>query len=127
MILKYNGIDPLIKIIENTNNKNTVKHGTWALSNLCRGRPLPQYELVKSAIPILAKVLMTNSEYEVLTDAAWSLSNLSDRDDDCIDIVIASGVIPTLIKFLEHPSLNILIPSLRTIGNIVKGNESQTN
>lgn len=43
MILKANGLDPLIKIITTTNNKNTIKHGTWALSNLCRGRPLPDF------------------------------------------------------------------------------------
>lgn len=60
LILKFNGLEPLIKIIETTSNKNTVKHGTWALSNLCRGRPLPKFELVKNAIPTLAKVLISS-------------------------------------------------------------------
>lgn len=58
MILKSGGLDPLITIIENTNNKATIKHGTWALSNLCRGRPLPEFYLVKNAIPTLAKVII---------------------------------------------------------------------
>jgi importin subunit alpha-1 len=54
MILKCGGLDPLLHIISTSNNKSTIKHGTWALSNLCRGRPLPKFELVKKAIPVLA-------------------------------------------------------------------------
>lgn len=27
--------------------ENIVKHGAWALSNLCRGNPLPKYDNVK--------------------------------------------------------------------------------
>ena len=80
MILKAGGLRPLIKIIENSSNKNTIRHGTWTLSNLCRGRPLPKFELVKEAIPTLAKVIINSTEAEVLTDAAWALSYLSDGD-----------------------------------------------
>jgi importin subunit alpha-1 len=61
MILKCEAMDPLIKIIETSNNRNTIKHGTWALSNLCRGRPLPNFERVKKAIPTLAKVIREES------------------------------------------------------------------
>jgi importin subunit alpha-6/7 len=58
MILKYGGLTHLIKIVDESNNKNTIKHGTWAISNLCRGRPLPKFDQVKFAIPILAKMLI---------------------------------------------------------------------
>ena len=81
MILKAGALHPLIKIIENTNNKNTIKHGTWALSNLCRGRPLPNFDLVKDAIPTFSKVLKEEVDSEVLTDAAWAMSYLSDGDE----------------------------------------------
>jgi importin subunit alpha-6/7 len=77
MILKAGGINPLIQIIYNSDNKSTIKHGTWALSNLCRGKPLPEYELVKDALPVLAKVLLTQDDPEVITDATWALSYLS--------------------------------------------------
>ena len=30
-----------------------VKNASWALSNLCRGRPQPDYNLVRRAIPTL--------------------------------------------------------------------------
>lgn len=122
MILKSGGLQPLINIINKATNKNTIKHGTWALSNLCRGRPLPKFNLVKAAIPTLCAVLINSTESEVLTDAAWALSYLSDGDETRIDMVIQTGVIPALVRHLEHPYLSILIPSLRTLGNIVTGN-----
>lgn len=127
MILKCNAIPPLIRIIETTTSKNTVKHGTWALSNLCRGRPLPNFEYVKAAIPTLAKVLKEETDSEVLTDAAWAMSYLSDGDEDRIQMVIDTDVIPALINHLDHPYLSILIPCLRSLGNIVTGTDEQTN
>ena len=56
-----------------------------------------------------------------MTDAAWALSYLSDGDNSRIDIVIETGVIKALIGLLKHPFLSILIPCLRTLGNIVSG------
>lgn len=79
MILKCGGIKPLINIIFTSQHKNTIKHGTWALSNLCRGKPLPDYSLVKDATPVLAKVIMTQDDPEVLTDASWAMSYLSGK------------------------------------------------
>lgn len=59
MILKSGGLHPLIKLIAEAKKKETIKHGIWTLSNLCRGRPLPRFDLVKDSIPILANVLKT--------------------------------------------------------------------
>jgi importin subunit alpha-1 len=127
MILRANGIEPLIKIVMNSNNKNTIKHGSWALSNLCRGRPLPNFKYTAPAIPVFCKVLKEESDAEVLTDAAWALSYLSDGDDKRIQLVLNTGVLPFLVKLLAHPFLSILIPIVRTIGNIATGSDEQTN
>jgi hypothetical protein len=127
MILKLGGLEPLLIIIDTAKNKNTIKHGTWALSNLCRGRPLPDFEAVKRSIPTLSKVIQEEVDAEVLTDAAWAMSYLSDGDEHRINMVIQTGIVPALVKHLDNPFLSILIPILRTLGNIVTGNETQTN
>ena len=44
--------------------------------------------MVKNAIPTLAKVITEEEDSEVLTDALWALSYLSDGDEDRIDMVI---------------------------------------
>lgn len=67
------------------------------MSNLCRGRPLPKFEFVKNSIPVLGKVIQESTDTEVLTDAAWALSYLSDGDDNRIDMVIKAGVIAPMV------------------------------
>lgn len=127
MILKCGGQNHLISIIQTTNSKGTIKHGTWALSNLCRGRPLPKFDYVRNTIPTFAKVIKEETDSEVLTDALWALSYLSDGDEARIDMVIETNIIPSLVDLLTHPFLPIVIPCLRTLGNIVTGNDAQTN
>lgn len=77
MILKAGGLDPLIKLLKSTANRHTMKHGIWALSNLCRGRPFPRFDLVKNAIAPLAQVIKEEVDPEILTDASWAMSYLS--------------------------------------------------
>jgi hypothetical protein len=55
-----------------------LRNASWALSNLCRGRPPPKYEQVKRAIPSLIKVLVENDNEDIITDICWALSYLSD-------------------------------------------------
>ena len=50
MILKSDGLKPLANILLNTQDKAIIKDCSWALSNLCRGRPLAKFELIKEAI-----------------------------------------------------------------------------
>lgn len=126
MILNWNGLDPLLNIVNTTTNKAIIKHGTWAISNLCRGKPLPDLELVAKATPTMAAVLLRETDIDVLTDAAWALSYLS-RTEATVEGVVATGVVPSLVHYLDNPYLSILIPCLRTLGNIVTGTEIQTN
>jgi len=126
LILKLQGLRPLLYIVDNTTNKVITKHGTWAISNLCRGKPLPELELVDIAIPTLANVVQRETDVDVLTDATWALSYLS-RHESKVGAVVATGVVPALVHLLDNPYLALLIPCLRTLGNIVTGSEDETN
>ncbi|KAF3574087.1 hypothetical protein F2Q69_00060527 [Brassica cretica] len=84
--------------------------------------PLKDIEEVKPALPVLRQLIYLNDE-EVLTDACWALSYLSDGPNDKIQAVIQAGI---LIPQQCHPSPTVLIPALRTVGNIVTGDDSQT-
>ncbi|CAD8065921.1 unnamed protein product [Paramecium sonneborni] len=126
LILRVGGVDPLIAIMQNAQNKNTIKHCTWSLSNLCRGKPIPEFKYVKNALPVFCKVIIDDTDPEVLTDACWALSYLSDGDNSRLQTVIDSQVVPTLIRLLDHSSLQLVIPTLRILGNVVTGDEVQT-
>lgn len=60
IILQKGALDIIIKAIDNSNNVEKIEQGAWALSNLCRSTPRPKYELVKTAIPILCRILMSD-------------------------------------------------------------------
>ena len=102
-----------------------VRNATWTLSNFCRGKPQPDFEHVRPALPTLAHLIYMQDE-EVLTDACWALSYLSDGQNTKIQAVIESGVCRRLVELLMHPSPAVQTPALRTVGNIVTGDDLQT-
>ena len=53
----------------------------------------------KPALPAIARLIHSNDE-EVLTDACWALSYLSDGTNDKIQAVIEAAVCPRLVELL---------------------------
>ncbi|GAV71684.1 Arm domain-containing protein/IBB domain-containing protein [Cephalotus follicularis] len=125
LVLNHGAILPLLAQLNEHSKLSMLRNATWTLSNFCRGKPPAPFEQVKSALPALQH-LIYSTDQEVLTDACWALSYLSDGTNDQIQAVIESGVCPRLVELLLHPSPTVLVPALRTVGNIVTGDDAQT-
>ncbi len=90
---------PLLQNLTESSLKLPVlRNATWALSNLCRGKPPPAKELVRPALPVLVHCIYSADE-EVLSDACWALAYLSEGDSN-IQEVIESGVCRRLVELL---------------------------
>uniref|UniRef100_A0A5B6Z4Y8 Importin subunit alpha n=1 Tax=Davidia involucrata TaxID=16924 RepID=A0A5B6Z4Y8_DAVIN len=125
LVLGNGALMPLLAQLNEHSKLSMLRNATWTLSNFCRGKPPTPFEQVKPALPVLQQLIHLNDE-EVLTDACWALSYLSDGPNDKIQAVIEAGVCPRLVELLLHPSPTVLIPALRTVGNIVTGDDAQT-
>ncbi|KAJ6380399.1 hypothetical protein OIU76_016960 [Salix suchowensis] len=125
LVLGHGALMPLLAQLNENSKLSMLRNATWTLSNFCRGKPPTPFDQVKPALPVLQQLIHLNDE-EVLTDACWALSYLSDGQNDKIQAVIDAGVCRRLVELLLHPSPTVLIPALRTVGNIVTGDDSQT-
>lgn len=106
-----------------------LTNATWTLSNLCRGKPRCQLQWIAPALPMLRDLLYLNDP-EVLADACWALSYLSEGNDEqssnAIGMILGAGVAARLVQLLHHSSQHVQTPALRAVGNIVSGNDQQT-
>uniref|UniRef100_A0A383WFD2 Importin subunit alpha n=2 Tax=Tetradesmus obliquus TaxID=3088 RepID=A0A383WFD2_TETOB len=125
LVLGAGALPPLLEQLREGSKVSMLRNATWTLSNFCRGKPPPNFTVTRGALPTLARLIHAEDE-EVLTDACWALSYLSDGDNDRIDKVIEAGVCRRLVELLLHSSPAVLVPALRTVGNIVTGNDMQT-
>merc|ERR1719253_1189590 len=125
LVLQAGAMQPLLQQLHQHSKLSMLRNATWTLSNFCRGKPQPDFNIVKQSLPTLGQLIYSPDE-EVLTDACWALSYLSDGVNEKIQAVIEAGVCRRLVELLLNPSPAVQTPALRTVGNIVTGNDLQT-
>ena len=58
---------------------------------MCRGKPQPELAAVAAGIPVIAQLLGQQEDKEVLMDASWAMSYLSDgKQDEIIGVFLIS-------------------------------------
>ena len=125
MVLGCGIVGPMMAQINEMSRASMLRNATWALSNLCRGKPQPDFNVIRPLIPCFAHLINSDDD-EVVTDACWALSYMSDGSNDKIQAILDAGVGQQLIELLSHPATSVHTPALRTVGNIVTGDDQQT-
>ncbi|KAK7828026.1 hypothetical protein U0070_013652 [Myodes glareolus] len=159
-VLDCNILPPLLQLFSKQNRLTMTRNAVWALSNLCRGKsPPPEFAKVSPCLNVLSWLLFV-SDTDVLADACWALSYLSDGPNDKIQAILNveeenrvldesyRGIalftlkyVPTIcppryiagfvesiftIKIALHNDYKVVSPALRAVGNIVTGDDIQT-
>jgi importin subunit alpha-1 len=84
------------------------------------GKPQPAFDLVKDALPVLAK-LIHSTDNAVVADACWSLSYLSDDntpDNMHMQAVIEAVVAQQFVLLMKSSNFDIVTPALRAVSAV---------
>ena len=118
-IIKHNGINNILTIIDlatsqlQTNKKmiDIIKSAAWSLSNFCRVKPLPEYEIVEKALDKLVELVKANviDDKSTLLNILWALSNYSTRAEgkkknskiQVIQKCIDRGIVPYVVEIIR--------------------------
>jgi len=125
-VLRVGIVPPLIRLVtQDAGSISLIRNATWTFSNLCRGKPAPDFTPLKPALPTLAALLQYN-DIDVLTDALWGLSYLTDGGEVPNQAILEAGICRVVVPLLSVNNVNMQIPAMRALGNIVTGTHTQT-
>jgi importin subunit alpha-6/7 len=121
-----NALKNILLNLKEPANISLLRNVTWCLSNFCRGKPQPDLNKVQPAIGVLLHLIQNSNDAEVMTDALWALSYLSDGDDERINACVQANITTEIVRKLSDNQVKIITPALRIVGNLVSGNEIAT-
>lgn len=124
-VLSLNAVPAIVTAFNSMSRLSTIRNAAWTMSNLCRGKPSPDFAVIRPLLIVLTRLILSE-DMETVVDAMWALSYMSDGSNDRIQEVIDSGICPRIVELLGVQIGKYITPVLRTVGNIVTGTDSQT-
>ena len=112
----------------------------WCVSNLCRGRPKPNFEHVSIAIPYLSKIFNNtptptskSTGGEIFASTCWTLFYLSEGSDEkVLDALDRCDIFARLFSIIagagagavDHHNPQLILVSLQILSNFALGDGS---
>ena len=115
----------LLQAMQNCEAIEALQNIAYAMACICRHKPFPPLSATGAAIPFLCS-LMSHHVTEVIIEALWALSFITDGDDR-IDFAMQFGMLPRVVELLRHESPEIKIPAVRIVSNFAQGSDAATD
>ncbi|KAF5737560.1 hypothetical protein HS088_TW13G00445 [Tripterygium wilfordii] len=129
-VLLSQGVLPPLARMMLPNKGSTVRTAAWALSNLIKGPdPKAATELIR-VDGVLDAILrhLKKADEELATEVAWVVVYLSALSNVATSMLVKNDVLQLLVQRLATSnSLQLLIPVLRSLGNLVAGDSYITS
>ncbi|EGI68540.1 Importin subunit alpha-1, partial [Acromyrmex echinatior] len=125
---KYNVLSLLADLIKSDTSVIFMDNISWLLSNLCQRNISIDIELIRPALPVFHCLFNIKNQY-VISDICRTLSYLTDGFIDNVQAIMETvDILPKLLECLILRKETIVIPALRTVGNIVTiGDDAHKN
>ena len=126
LIINSGVLRPLLKALQKYSDLSLIRNSSWMISNLCRHKT-PQVDLgkIECVFPTLNRFICNNDD-EVVLNACWAFSFLTDGPNERIERVIKHLDISRLEKLTKQENNQVLLPLMRILGNIASGSDLQT-
>lgn len=72
------------------------------------------------------KIFISVEHPKILSYLLWTLAYLSDGEDDQISQIFSYKLTTRILELLEYENPNLQAPALRTIGNLLTGDDIYT-
>ncbi|KAI3831130.1 hypothetical protein MKX03_017768 [Papaver bracteatum] len=128
VLLSQGALAPLARMML-SNKGSTARTAAWALSNLIKGPdPTAASELIKIDGVLDAIVRHLNkADDELATEVAWVVVYLSALSNLAASMLIKSDLVQILVwRLATSDSLQLLIPVLRSLGNLIASDSHKT-
>ncbi|KAJ0983913.1 hypothetical protein J5N97_002269 [Dioscorea zingiberensis] len=123
VLLAQGALLPLARLML-SNKSSTARTAAWALSNMIKGPdPKAATELIKvdGVVDSIVRHLKKGDD-ELATEVAWVVVYLSALSETAVRLMVKSNIVELLVgRLTASESLPLLIPVLRSLGNIVAG------
>ena len=125
-VLQTSGLERLLKVLRENPRASLAKVTIGAVSNLCRGKPAPEYTITRPALPFLAAMILGLNDTETLKDCLWAVSSLCEGEESRLQDLVETRVVPRLVELARSEQPTVQHPALRCIGNVAAGSAEQT-
>ncbi|CAM9099094.1 unnamed protein product [Pylaiella littoralis] len=145
-MLHANGaLRPILRLLQHSPSLEIARIAAWAVSNLARGDQTPGRPFLDAAptfvaclrggvsfsaaasVGAAAGAAMLQLRDEALrVEAAWILAFLTAKETETVSELVRVGMVPALVEALVDSNRQnpLCTPALRTLGNMVSGQEA---
>ena len=126
-IVEKGGYAMLNYVFTTTKIPHILKRCIWAFVSFFRYEKPLSFQLTMNTLEyIIYAIHHYPLDQEMMSQAIFAVSLISDAYHQSIPIIIESDILPIVLTHLEIPDIQIQVTSLRLLGNIAAGNANQT-
>merc|ERR1711981_1190149 len=110
-----------IKLLRSPDS-NVQEQAVWALGNIAGDGPIMRDFVINNGViqPLLALV-NPETPAPFLRNVTWTISNLCRNKNPSPPFEVVKQCLPVLAQLVHSGEIQVMAPSLRTLGNIVTG------